>query len=394
MCEFSVAVANALPSVKSEVDWVTQASRGEGVVELIERLLALDLTDDLRESSILPNRHRILLGILDGDRETYIQPLSRNILLAGISGGGKSTLATGLIERFIDKSYQVCIIDPEGDYQSFDKTVVLGNAQQVPSSAEVLTVLSKPDQNLIVNLMGVKIDDRPLFLAQLLPSLLEMRVRTGRPHWIVIDEVHHMFPSSWDAAVTLPQSVNGILMVTVHPEHVATSALSLIDTVIAVKSPMQTLTNFCNMIGHQLPSETLPSELASGSAIAWFIKTEDQPFQFQVIPPLQERQRHMRNYAEGNLGNDRCFFFRGADHQLNLKAQNLIMFIQLASGVDDGTWLHHLHLQDYSNWLQNSIKDETLAAEVSEIEKTRDLSPADSRDRIKTAIEKRYTLPA
>jgi hypothetical protein len=53
-----------------------------------------------------------------------------------------------------------------------------------------------------------------------------------------------------------------------------------------------------------------------------------------------------------------------------------------------------LHLQDYSNWLQNSIKDETLAKEVSEIEKNTDLSPEDSRDRIKTAIEKRYTLPA
>lgn len=70
------------------------------------------------------------------------------------------------------------------------------------------------------------------------------------------------------------------------------------------------------------------------------------------------------------------------------------MFIQLAAGgVDDRTWLHHLHLQDYSNWLLNSIKDETLAKEVSEIEKTTDLSPADSRDRIKTAIEKRYTIP-
>jgi hypothetical protein len=32
--------------------------------------------------------------------------------------------------------------------------------------------------------------------------------------------------------------------------------------------------------------------------------------------------------------------------------------------------------------------------EVSEIEKTTDLSPADSRDRIKLAIEKRYTIPA
>ncbi|MFZ4554959.1 MAG: HAD-IIB family hydrolase [Pseudanabaena sp.] len=394
LCELSVAVANALPSVKGEVDWVTEEVRGDGVIELIERLLTLDLTEDLRESSILPDRHRIVLGKLDGDREAYIQPLNRNILLAGISGGGKSTLATGLIERFIDKGYQVCIIDPEGDYQNFEKSVILGNAQQIPSSVEVLTALSKPEQNLIVNLMGVKIDDRPLYLAQLLPTLLEMRVRTGRPHWIVIDEVHHMFPTTWDAAVTLPQSVNGILMVTVHPEHLATSALALIDTLIAVKSPMQTFTNFCNAIGHQMPKVPLPLELASGQGVAWFIKTEDQPFQFEVICPLQERQRHMRTYAEGNLGSDRCFFFRGEDNQLNLKAQNLIMFIQLAAGVDDRTWLHHLHLHDYSNWLQNSIKDESLAKEVSEIETTIDLSPADSRDRIKLAIEKRYTIPA
>jgi hypothetical protein len=182
-------------------------------------------------------------------------------------------------------------------------------------------------------------------------------------------------------------------MVTVHPEHLATSALALIDTLIAVKSPMQTFTNFCNAIGHQMPKDPLPLELASGQGVAWFIKTEDQPFQFEVICPLQERQRHRRNYAEGNLGSDRCFFFRGEDNQLNLKAQNLIMFIQLAAGVDDRTWLHHLHLQDYSNWLQNSIKDETLAKEVRDIEITTDLSPADSRDRIKTAIEKRYTIP-
>ncbi len=389
-CEFSVAVDNALPSVKSEVDWVTQASRGDGVIELIDRLL----TEDLEESSLLPERHSISLGNIKADREVYIQPLNRNILLAGVSGGGKSTLATGMLERFREKGYQFCIIDPEGDYQNFEGTVVVGNAQQPPNPTEILAILSKPEQNLVINLMGVKLDDRPLFLAQLLPSLLEMRVRTGRPHWIVIDEVHHMFHADWNAAVTLPQSVNGILMITVHPEHVAISALSLIDTIVAVKSPMQTITNFCNAVGHQLPTDSLPAELAAGEGVAWFLDSEEQPFQFQVIPPRQERQRHMRNYAEGNLGSDRCFYFRGEDDQLNLKAQNLIMFIQLAAGVDDRTWLHHLHQQDYSNWLQNSIKDETLAEEVSQIETTTDFSPSESRDRIKSAIEKRYTLPA
>jgi hypothetical protein len=82
-------------------------------------------------------------------------------LLAGTSGGGKSTLATGMLERIIEKGYQFCIIDPEGDYQNFDGTIVLGNAQQVPNPTEVLTILSKPAQNLVVNLMGVKLEDRP-----------------------------------------------------------------------------------------------------------------------------------------------------------------------------------------------------------------------------------------
>jgi hydroxymethylpyrimidine pyrophosphatase-like HAD family hydrolase len=45
LCAVSVAVANALPRVKERVDWVTQGSRGEGVTELIDRLIASDLQD-------------------------------------------------------------------------------------------------------------------------------------------------------------------------------------------------------------------------------------------------------------------------------------------------------------------------------------------------------------
>ncbi|NJN87502.1 MAG: HAD family phosphatase [Leptolyngbyaceae cyanobacterium SL_7_1] len=38
-CGYSVAVANALPSVKQQVDWVTSGDRGIGVQELIERFI-------------------------------------------------------------------------------------------------------------------------------------------------------------------------------------------------------------------------------------------------------------------------------------------------------------------------------------------------------------------
>lgn len=43
LCGFSVAVANALPSLKERVDYTTKADHGDGVVELIERLLRDDL---------------------------------------------------------------------------------------------------------------------------------------------------------------------------------------------------------------------------------------------------------------------------------------------------------------------------------------------------------------
>lgn len=39
ICGYSVAVANALPAVKQQVDWVTTSSRGTGVTELIDSLL-------------------------------------------------------------------------------------------------------------------------------------------------------------------------------------------------------------------------------------------------------------------------------------------------------------------------------------------------------------------
>jgi phosphoglycolate phosphatase (TIGR01487 family) len=42
-CGYSVAVANALESLKEHVDWVTQNANGAGVCEVIERLVADDI---------------------------------------------------------------------------------------------------------------------------------------------------------------------------------------------------------------------------------------------------------------------------------------------------------------------------------------------------------------
>jgi hypothetical protein len=102
----------------------------------------------------------------------------------------------------------------------------------------------------------------------------------------------------------------------------------------------------------------------------------------------------VRKYAEGELPADRSFYFRGPEKKLNLRAQNLKSFEQLAEGVDDATWMHHLRKGDYSRWFRQEVKDEELSREAERIEQDPALSPSQSRERIRAAIDQRYTVPA
>ncbi|MGH9768125.1 MAG: HAD-IIB family hydrolase [Blastocatellia bacterium] len=390
LCECSVAVANALPSLKQDADWVTRGDHGAGVIEFCEALLR----DDLREVEPKLARHSILLGARETGVEVRIQPYGLNVLIAGTSGGGKSTLAGGFLERLGERGYQFCIIDPEGDYSTFEGAVVLGDKRRAPNVDEVLELLNQPSQNVVVNLLGIALEHRPPFFAGLLPRLLELRATRGRPHWTVIDEAHHLLHSSWDPAeLTVPQKMRGTLMITVHPESVAPAALSVIDLVIAIgEAPERTLANFSRAIG-QPPPALPPVELQPGEAIGWFRRTSEPPFWFRSEPSKGERQRHHRKYAEGELSPELSFYFRGPERKLNLRAQNLHIFLQLADGVDDETWLYHLRGGDYSDWFRLIIKDDELAGEAAQIEQNQSLSVKESRAAIRAAIEKRYTAP-
>jgi hypothetical protein len=141
-----------------------------------------------------------------------------------------------------------------------------------------------------------------------------------------------------------------------------------------------------------IPS-TLPLELKTGEALIWRPKTRVPPSTFRMAFPRIERQRHRRKYAEGELPPERSFYFRGPEGKLNLRAQNLIVFRQLADGVDDATWLHHLRKGDYSRWIETAIKDTSLAHMVRQVENMLTLSARESRRRVANAIEERYTLP-
>jgi len=388
--ECAVAVANALPGLKEKADWVTGAPHGAGVRELLDHLVRSDLGD--LEPRL--TRRRLTVGTAPGG-DVQIAPLTANVLIAGPSGSGKSTLATSIMERLMERDYQVAVVDPEGDYRSMPNAIVLGDQERVPSVDEVLDVLDVPDRHVAINLLGVALKDRPAFIGTLLPRLQELRARVGRPHRLVLDEAHHLFPPEWDPAPLItPQALTGLLLITVHPEHVARALLEQVDVIFGVGGSGEAVArSFCVATGRAVPSWS-PAPLAPGEALVWWPGGADPPGVFRFEPPRAERQRHVRKYAEGELGPDRSFYFRGPGERLNLRAQNLTLFLQLADGVDDETWMHHLRRGDYSRWFREAIKNPELAAEVAAIEADSAADPAGSRAAIRAAVEQRYTQPA
>jgi hydroxymethylpyrimidine pyrophosphatase-like HAD family hydrolase len=387
-CGCAVAVANALDSVKARAQWVTPSHHGQGVVELIDRLIA----SDLEELNVALPHHRLPIGrTLDGG-EVFLDWQAGNVLVAGPSGAGKTMITTALLESLSKAHFQFCVVDPEGDYDELPNAIPLRSGDQRALIDETMRVLDHPDENGVVNLMDLRLADRPLFLQQLLPRVLELRATTGRPHWIVIDEAHHLLPASGSGAQAILTALErNVVLVTVHPDQVARAALEFVTTAAIVGRDAQlTLEAFARGRG-ETPMLLPPHE--DDPAVAWWLRSGSSPIRFRPTPPTADRQRHHRKYAEGELGEDRSFYFRGPQAQLNLRAQNLERFKQIGDGVDDRTWDYHLKRHDMSRWFRDVIKDEELATEAAEIESA-DIDAGDSRKRIRQAIERRYTAPA
>ena len=390
-CECSAAVANALPAVKDKADLVLQRDHGAGVVELIEEMLANDLAD---RDGVL-RRHHIRLGVNERGEDVALSPYDTSTLIVGTSGGGKSTVAAGLVERLKDKGYSFCVVDPEGDYDSVEGAVVLGSPQRAPSVDECLQVMGKPYESAVINLLGLKFNDRPAFFMTLFARLRDLRARTGRPHWLIVDEAHHVMPADWQPTdLALPQRLEGVLLISVTPASIAPAALRGITSILVVgEKPKEMLHEFASSNDAPDPP-VLVNKIPEGEALLWNREGRASPQLIALEPSRTERRRHLRKYAEGSLPEDRSFYFRGPQGKLRLRAHNLIQFMELADGVDDETWLFHFSRGEISRWLRDGVKDESLAERISQIEQSQREDAVESRKQVRALIEETYTLPA
>jgi len=397
---YAVAVANALLTIKDEADLVTQGARGAGVAELIEALIKGDVnafhsSESHNSVEVGVDLNSVEVGVDLNGRPIVIRPHGGSALICGSSGGGKSTVAAALLEHIVEGGYQVCVFDPEGDYAGFRSAVVFGDAKAAPQPAEFVKLLGRPEDSFVINMLAVPFEDRPALLSDFISAIANLRAKIGRPHWVLMDEAHHLLPAERDVSATASlDSLPPIILLTVDPATLAVDALRRVDDIFAVgDKAAEAIQGFARALS--IPPPELPqAPRAKGEALFWRRSGGNGAQIMKSHAPVEKAERHIRKYVEGALGEDKSFYFRGPSNALNLRAQNLTLFMQMADGVDDETWRHHLQAHDYSRWVREAIKDEDLAAELEEIESRSARDPAASRRSVREAIERKYTAPA
>jgi hydroxymethylpyrimidine pyrophosphatase-like HAD family hydrolase len=269
LSEYSVATANAVSSLKSAADWVTQATHGEGVLEVVADIIETDL------ARLVPKKRRRALCIgRDPEGQEVVFPSRRASVL--ITGEPRTTtsLGTALLERLCKAGYQYCVLDTQGDYLKIKEAVVFGTLENPPAVEEVLTALEKPDVQAVVCLAAVPEEDRHQFVEHLLVPLRELRAETGRPHWILVDEAHDLLPASSEADDSPATGAENTIYVTNDPMALAPGILASVDGIAACgDGAAEVLDAFAAAVSWGVPA--LPAQKPhEGQALLWFRKSE------------------------------------------------------------------------------------------------------------------------
>jgi hypothetical protein len=167
-----------------------------------------------------------------------------------------------------------------------------------PTVDELLDVLQKPSDSIVAVLLGLGLDERPLFLDRLTARIRGLGAEKERPHWLVLDEAHHLLPVNRGHSRSLSDVFDSTMFITVHPDHISARERSAVNVVIAVgAASLRIVQTFASSVDVVLSpsSDTIP---ASGEALAWFRDPAKAPTRFRPASPHGERLRHRRKYAE------------------------------------------------------------------------------------------------
>lgn len=402
--ELSAAVANAMAELKERADLVLPEEAGAGVRGLIERLL---------QGKLPPHRPRLerqlVLGHQVDGEAMLLDPftlLDGSLGIVGSSGSGKSWLAGLLAEELLKQGYQLLLIDPEGDYRAlraFPHTLLLGGEHGIlPPVRDAIVLSEYAHVSLVIDLSLAAPELRQLYVTELLHELASLRAGSGRPHWILIDEVQTFCPREGGEATRLVLELmgrGGVGLVSYRPSEVAPAVLAATNhwLVTRVEWPEE-LAILAGMLQHSAGWQAISDQITSlprGQAYLWTepkLAPAGEPprFVFHTGPRTVPHIRHLHKYLRATLPREKRFYFHdGGGAYLGQSAANLWEFQHLLSSVAAGSLRYHLERGDFAHWVREVLRDHELARRMERLSR-RTLADAALRQALVAIVRERY----
>lgn len=409
LAEMAVAVPNAIPKIKALADVVLPQDpedAGTGINLLLRQLL----TRRGPEHRQRPER-RLVLGYTKEGLPVYLDPLTlvdSRLGIFGASNSGKSWLAGLLTEELFRLGYQVCIIDPEGDYRamaSMTHSLHLGVSDTpLPSIADLVNLLEWHSVSLVLDLSTRTPEERVGYVLEFARALRGLRARRGRPHWFLIDEAQSFFPHEGGELTNLllesMQEGLGVGLVSYRPSQLSPLLLEKLDhcllTRLGIPEEIQALAPYLSQFEEgpevlsQISNLPVGQTFLCSSTFRPLASKLQSPVRFQTGPRSIPHIRHLQKYLRAPLPENKRFYFYTSDgRSLGYSAANLWEFRQLLSGLPLDSLTYHHHRGDFESWLLDVLGDSEMARQVHKLD-GRELDGEPLRQALLEVVVNRY----
>lgn len=383
IAELSAAVANAHPSIKAIADTVLPQPDGAGVCILIR-----DLLEGKYPIQRMHAGRELLLGQRMSGVPLHLDSFAlveNNLGIFGSSGSGKSWLAGLLAEELLKQKYQILIIDPEGDYRSLGAsphTAVLGGAsRQLPEISDIDSLLEDNLISLVLDLSTYRLEQRIDYVSALMRTMRSLRLRRGRPHCFLVDEIQHFCPyggSYLTDQFLEAMQVGGFCVVSFQPGQISRRLLGILDhfliTRFKLSAQLEVLRPFLQSFpGSDLifeNTDTLPKGQAHLCLDLDKIRSEQNQavIRFNAGHRHAPHIRHLHKYLRAPLPEwKRFYFYEPESGSTRRSAASLWEFRELLGEISNASLEYHLRRGDFQSWLRDVLHDEELASQVDRL---------------------------
>ncbi|MCB0669350.1 MAG: HAD hydrolase family protein [Saprospiraceae bacterium] len=400
--EVALAVENADASIKKLADIELEEPDGEGVANFMRKLLEKEFPPGLKGRQ----DRKMIIGYREDSEAMMLDPLSftlKNVGIFGSSGSGKSWLAGLIAEKLLRLEYQICIIDPEGDYRglkAFPNTLLLGGeGSPPPHSSFVSTLLEYSEMSLVMDLSQYTHQEKLEYVAEIMETLLNLRERRGKPHWFLIDEAHYFLKKGSKLQWTDRIEEGGFALLSYRPRDIDDSYIKKLDNLMITHfeeddETERLISTVCeNSMDLQI-REKLP--FLTDRQVCYFIKEESRKCKIQqgILEMESTRRkvphiRHLNKYLRAPLPADKQFYFKELDKTRIPSASSLYDFMRILPRVPSEILAYHLHRGDFEAWTSSTLHDEELSRRIHKIG-NRQLEGKELGQALTDAVTSRY----